>query len=144
MTVRFFVHQVAPTNGTSIRRKSFEETHGKNVLNLVIVVGCVKKLIDNARVVRFLAQNHPELLTEFQKLAESRTLTDNAVLHHGTARRTIGTLARTLGDRGDATSVFSAEIAVPMPSESGGHARQPSPSKEGRFGASFGRPRYSI
>ena len=60
--------------GQDFRR--IEETHGKNVLNLVIVVGYVKKLIDNARVVRFLAQNHPELLTEFQKMAESRTLTD--------------------------------------------------------------------
>jgi RepB plasmid partitioning protein/ParB/Sulfiredoxin domain len=60
--------------GQDFRR--IEETHGKNVLNLVIVVGYVKKLIDNARVVRFLAQDHPELLTEFQKMAESRTLTD--------------------------------------------------------------------
>lgn len=60
--------------GQDFRR--IEETHGKNVLNLVIVVGYVKKLIDNARIVRFLAQNHPELLTEFQKMAESRTLTD--------------------------------------------------------------------
>ena len=44
-------------------------------------------------------------------------VSDDVVLHHGTARRTIGTLARTLKDRGDATSIFSAEIAVAMPSE---------------------------
>jgi ParB-like chromosome segregation protein Spo0J len=58
--------------------KLIEESHGKNVLNLVIVVGYLKKLLDNARVVKYLAGNYPELLTEFQKTAESRTLTDAA------------------------------------------------------------------
>lgn len=56
--------------------KQIEASHGKNVLNLVIVVGYLRKLIDNARIVRYLAGNHPELLTEFQKLTESRTLKD--------------------------------------------------------------------
>jgi predicted NAD-dependent protein-ADP-ribosyltransferase YbiA (DUF1768 family) len=58
--------------------KLIEESHGKNVLNLVIVVGYLKKLLDNARVVKYLAGNYPELLTEFQKTAESRTLADAA------------------------------------------------------------------
>lgn len=58
--------------------KLIEESHGKNVLNLVIVNGYLKKLLDNARVVRFLSQNHPEILTEFQKLLESRSF------HEGT------------------------------------------------------------
>jgi len=57
--------------------KQIEETHGKNVLNLVIVVGYLKNLLDNARVVRYMAQNYPEILTEFQKIIESRSL-DNA------------------------------------------------------------------
>ncbi len=56
--------------------KQIEETHGKNVLNLVIVVGYVKGLLDNARVVRYLAQTYPEILTEFQKIVESRSLED--------------------------------------------------------------------
>ena len=56
--------------------KQLEETHGKNVLNLVIVVGYLKKLLDNARMVRFLAHSYPELLTEFQKIAESKSLTE--------------------------------------------------------------------
>lgn len=56
--------------------KQIEETHGKNVLNLVIVVGYLKKLLDNARVVRYLAQQYPEILTEFHKIVESRTLQD--------------------------------------------------------------------
>jgi hypothetical protein len=56
--------------------KQIEETHGSNVLNLVIVVGYLKKLLDNARVVRYLAQNYREILTEFQKIVESRGLED--------------------------------------------------------------------
>lgn len=54
--------------------KQIEETHGKNVLNLVIVIGYLKKLLDNARVVRYLAANYPELLAEFQKMVELKTL----------------------------------------------------------------------
>ena len=53
-----------------------EESHGKNVLNLVIVVGYVRRLLDKGRVMRYLSQKHPELLAEFQKLLESRNLND--------------------------------------------------------------------
>ena len=56
--------------------KKIEETYGKNVLNLVIVVGYLKGLMDNAKVVRYLAQGYPEILNEFQKIAESRSLDD--------------------------------------------------------------------
>ena len=58
--------------------KLIEESHGKNVLNLVIVVGYLRKLLDNARIVRFLSQNHREILVEFQKLVEAKHLHDNA------------------------------------------------------------------
>jgi hypothetical protein len=50
-----------------------EETHGQNTLNLVVVVGYLKKLLDNARVVRYLAQHHEELLAEFQKIVEAKS-----------------------------------------------------------------------
>ncbi len=58
--------------------KLIEESHGKNVLNLVIVNGYLKKLLDNARVVRFLSQNHPEIFTEFHKIVEARNIQDTA------------------------------------------------------------------
>lgn len=58
--------------------KQIEETFGKNVLNLVIVVGYLKKLLDNARVVRYLAQNYPEILAEFQKIVESRSFAETS------------------------------------------------------------------
>ena len=56
--------------------KLIEESHGKNVLNLVLVVGYLRKMLDNARVVRHLSQHHPEILAEFQKLVESKNLND--------------------------------------------------------------------
>lgn len=58
--------------------KLIEESHGENVLNLVIVVGYVKRLLDNARVVRYLSQTCPEILAEFQKIAETKKLADAA------------------------------------------------------------------
>lgn len=56
--------------------RQIKESHGENILNIVIAIGYVKKLINNARVLRHLANNHPELLTEFPKLAESRSLAE--------------------------------------------------------------------
>lgn len=56
--------------------KIIEATHGKNVLNLVLVVGYIRKLIENTRVVRYLSQRCPEIQAEFQKLSESRALMD--------------------------------------------------------------------
>jgi hypothetical protein len=54
--------------------RGVEESHGRNVLNLVLVVGYVKKLLENARVVRYLSQHCGEILAEFQKIVESKTL----------------------------------------------------------------------
>jgi len=56
--------------------KLIEESHGKNTLNLVLVIGYLRKLLDNARIVRFLSQHYAEILAEFQKLIESRSLSD--------------------------------------------------------------------
>ena len=51
-----------------------EESHGRNVLNLVLVVGYLKKLMDNAGVVRYLSQHYHEIMTEFQKIVETKSL----------------------------------------------------------------------
>jgi hypothetical protein len=58
--------------------KLIEESHGKNTLNLVIVAAYLRKLLENTRVTRYLAQNHAEIHTEFQKLVESRSLAEGA------------------------------------------------------------------
>ncbi len=58
--------------------KLIEESHGKNTLNLVLVVGYLRKIMDNPRVLRYLEQHQPEIRAEFQKLVESRSLADSA------------------------------------------------------------------
>jgi hypothetical protein len=47
-----------------------EESYGADNLDLVVATGYTTRLLGNARVVRYLAQNFPELLSEFQKIAE--------------------------------------------------------------------------
>jgi hypothetical protein len=59
--------------------KIIEESHGRNVLNLVVVAGFLRKMLNNARTVRFLSQNYREILSEFQKLAELKNLGDEAI-----------------------------------------------------------------
>src|SRR5262245_16072228 len=54
--------------------KLIEESHGKNVLNLVLVVAYLRKLLENPRVLKHLTHYHPEIAAEFQKLVEARNL----------------------------------------------------------------------
>jgi len=49
--------------------KAVERTYGDNMLNLTLARGYVKKLLDNARVVRFLNGNYGDILSEFETLA---------------------------------------------------------------------------
>lgn len=51
--------------------KMAEQSYGTDHLDLVLAKGYLTKLLGNARVVRYLAQHHREILAEFQKLAES-------------------------------------------------------------------------
>ena len=50
-----------------------EKSYGADHLDLVLSNGYVGRLLGNARVVRYLAQHHHDILTEFQKLAETDT-----------------------------------------------------------------------
>jgi hypothetical protein len=50
--------------------KLAEQAYGTDHLDLVLTNGYQAKLLGNARVVRYLAQNHQEFLTEFQRIAE--------------------------------------------------------------------------
>jgi hypothetical protein len=49
---------------------SIQDTYGQDHLHLTVIKGYVGKLVGNARVVRYLAQNHPEFLGEFQTITE--------------------------------------------------------------------------
>jgi hypothetical protein len=50
-----------------------EKSYGTDHLDLVLVNGYLTKLLGNARVVRYLAQHHSDILTEFQRLTEVET-----------------------------------------------------------------------
>jgi hypothetical protein len=54
--------------------KVIEDSHGNQVLNLVLARGYLAKLLANARIVRYLAQNHADIFRELQTIAESETL----------------------------------------------------------------------
>jgi hypothetical protein len=54
--------------------KLLDETYGKNVFELTLARGYLKKLLDNGKVLRFLSQRYPELLPEFQKIVATMSL----------------------------------------------------------------------
>lgn len=49
--------------------KLAEQSYGTDHLDFVLVKGYLAKLLENAHVVRYLAQKHGEILVEFQKIA---------------------------------------------------------------------------
>jgi len=49
---------------------SIQDTYGQDHLHLTVVKGYLQKLISNDRVSRYLEQYQPELLVEFQKIAD--------------------------------------------------------------------------
>lgn len=51
-----------------------EENYGKDVLNLTLTKGYLGSLLGNAKVVRYLAQNHRDILNQFQKIADMTSL----------------------------------------------------------------------
>lgn len=51
-----------------------EESHGNQVLNLVLARGYLVKLFGNARVARYLNQNHPDLCRELLTMSEGSSL----------------------------------------------------------------------
>ena len=51
-----------------------EENYGCDVLNLTLAKGYLGTLMGNARIVRYLAQHHADILTQFQKLADMTSL----------------------------------------------------------------------
>lgn len=54
--------------------RMFEERYGENTLHLSTAQRYVRRLIDNAKVKRFLNQRHPEILEELQELAALESL----------------------------------------------------------------------
>lgn len=60
-----------------IQEKDFrmlDETYTENVMALTLARGYLRPLLENNRIVRFLAQHYREYLTEFQRIVEANTL----------------------------------------------------------------------
>jgi RepB plasmid partitioning protein/ParB-like nuclease domain len=56
--------------------KMIQETHGADLLDLVLVKGYIGKMIANTSIVAYLAQHHADILSELQKLAAADRATD--------------------------------------------------------------------
>lgn len=54
--------------------KLAERSYGENVLNLVLARGYLAKLLDNDAIVRFLSQNQPDVLAEFENIVRTVSL----------------------------------------------------------------------
>ncbi|MCL4850297.1 MAG: ParB N-terminal domain-containing protein [Bryobacteraceae bacterium] len=54
--------------------KAIEDSHGNEVLNLVLARGYLAKLFSNVRVVRYLSQNHGDLYRELQAIVDGLSL----------------------------------------------------------------------
>lgn len=63
-----------------VQIKAVEETYGLDNLHLTVARAYLVKLLGNARVVRWLAQQKPEYLTEFQSITELTSLPADDVL----------------------------------------------------------------
>lgn len=54
--------------------KLAEQSHSEDMLNLMIARGYIVKLVDNARVLRYMQTHFPEVLEEFAKIVEMTTV----------------------------------------------------------------------
>ena len=50
------------------------ESYGRDVVNLTLAQRYVKRLLENAKVVKYLAAKHADVLTEFQRMQENAAL----------------------------------------------------------------------
>jgi hypothetical protein len=56
--------------------RRIQDSYGRNTLNLVLAVGYLRRLLENAALVKFLSRKYGDLLSEFEKLAEVTDLTE--------------------------------------------------------------------
>lgn len=54
--------------------KMVEQTYGQDVLNLVLARGYLAKPLDNKQVVHYVNQRQPEVLAEFETIAQTVAL----------------------------------------------------------------------
>ncbi len=54
--------------------KLIEDNYGQDVLKLTLAKGYLANLLNNGKIVRYLANNHAEILTQFQKITDMTSL----------------------------------------------------------------------
>ena len=54
--------------------KAVEVSYGENMLSLTVARGYIKRLLENAKVVKFLNTHYREILPELEAIAASETL----------------------------------------------------------------------
>lgn len=54
--------------------KTIEKTYGENTLNLTLARGYLKRLLDNAKAVRFLSVNYSDIFREFERIVSTESL----------------------------------------------------------------------
>jgi hypothetical protein len=54
--------------------KNITENYTENMFNLTCARGYIKKLLENAKVVRFFNTNHPDIIPEFEAIATTESL----------------------------------------------------------------------
>jgi ParB-like chromosome segregation protein Spo0J len=54
--------------------KAVDESYGENMLNLTLARGYIKKLLNNAKVIRFMHANYPDMFSEFESIGAAETL----------------------------------------------------------------------
>lgn len=54
--------------------KAVEASYGENMLNLTVVRGYIKRLLDNTKVVKFLAENYRDILSEFEAIVAAGSM----------------------------------------------------------------------
>lgn len=54
--------------------KAVESGYSENMMALTVARGYIKKLLENGKVVRYLNNNHQEILTEFEAIAATEGL----------------------------------------------------------------------
>jgi len=54
--------------------KAVDQAYGENMLNLTCAIGYIKKLLENAKVVRFLTGNYQDIMAEFERLAATESV----------------------------------------------------------------------
>ena len=54
--------------------KAVERAYGENMLNLTCAIGYIKKLLENAKVVKFLNGNYQDIMAEFERFAATESV----------------------------------------------------------------------